>query len=92
MPRIPTTVPRIPTVQNKLKILAAIITFVVIIVFMFESVVVVQAGHRGVVLYVGAVENRVLGEGIHFIVPFAEQVIQMEVLYFEIPGRRDSRF
>jgi regulator of protease activity HflC (stomatin/prohibitin superfamily) len=79
MPRIPTTVPRIPAVQNKLKILAAIITFVVIIVFMFESVVVVQAGHRGVVLYVGAVENRVLGEGIHFIVPFAEQVIQMEV-------------
>ena len=79
VPRIPTTVPRIPTIQNKLKILAAIITFVVIIVFMFESVVVVQAGHRGVVLYVGAVENRVLGEGIHFIVPFAEQVIQMEV-------------
>jgi prohibitin 2 len=71
--------PRIPTIQNKLKILAAIITFAVIIVFMFESVVVVQAGHRGVVLYVGAVENRVLGEGIHFIVPFAEQVIQMEV-------------
>ena len=79
MPRIPTTVPRIPTVQNKLKILAAIITFVVIIVFMFESVVVVEAGHRGVVLYVGAVENRVLGEGIHFIVPFAEQVVQLEV-------------
>jgi regulator of protease activity HflC (stomatin/prohibitin superfamily) len=72
-------VPIIPTVQNKLKILAAIITFVVIVVFMFESVVVVEAGHRGVVLYVGAVENRVLGEGIHFIVPFAEQVIQMEV-------------
>jgi regulator of protease activity HflC (stomatin/prohibitin superfamily) len=46
---------------------------------MFESVVVVEAGHRGVVLYVGAVENRVLGEGIHFIIPFAEQVIQMEV-------------
>ena len=27
----------------------------------------------------GAVENRVLGEGIHFIIPFAEQVVQMEV-------------
>jgi prohibitin 2 len=79
MPRIPTTVSRIPRVQNKLKILAAIITFVVIIVFMFESVVVVEAGHRGVVLYVGAVENRVLGEGIHFIIPFAEQVVQLEV-------------
>src|SRR6266550_5105315 len=79
MPRIPTTVSRIPRVQNKLKIIAAIVTFVVIIIFMFESVVVVEAGHRGVVLYVGAVENRVLGEGIHFIIPFAEQVIQLEV-------------
>src|SRR5436309_3851475 len=64
---------------NKLKIVAGIITFIVIIIFMFESVVVVEAGHRGVVLYVGAVENRVLGEGIHFIIPFAEQVVPMEV-------------
>jgi regulator of protease activity HflC (stomatin/prohibitin superfamily) len=64
---------------NKLKILAAIITFVLIIVILSESVVIVQAGHRGVVLYVGAVENRVLGEGLHFIVPFAEQVVQLEV-------------
>src|SRR5437870_12049331 len=79
MPRIPTTMSRIPRVQNRLKIIAAIVTFVVIIIFMFESVVVVQAGHRGIVLYVGAVENRVLGEGIHFVTPFAEQVIQMEV-------------
>jgi prohibitin 2 len=65
--------------SNKLIIVAAIITFIVIIVIMFESVVVVEAGHRGVVLYVGAVENRVLGEGIHFIIPFAEQVVQLEV-------------
>ena len=65
--------------SNKLIIVTGIITFVVIIVIMFESVVVVEAGHRGVVLYVGAVENRVLGEGIHFIIPFAEQVVQMEV-------------
>ena len=49
--------------SNKLKIIAAIVTFIVIIVLMSESVVIVQAGHRGVVLYVGAVENRVLGEG-----------------------------
>ena len=41
---------------NKLKILAAIITFVIIIVILSESVVIVQAGHRGVVLYLGAVE------------------------------------
>ena len=63
---------------NKLKIVAGVITFVVIIVVMFESVVVVEAGHRGVVLDGGAVENRVLGEGIHFIIPFAEQVVPLE--------------
>src|SRR5581483_10457564 len=68
-----------PGSSNKLIIIAGLITFVVIIVVIFESVVVVEAGHRGVVLYVGAVENRVLGEGIHFIVPFAEQVVQLEV-------------
>src|ERR687885_1498412 len=65
--------------SNKLKILAAVVTFVIIIVIISESVVIVQAGHRGVVLYVGAVENKVLGEGLHFIIPFAEQVIQLEV-------------
>ena len=61
------------------KIAAVVITFIVIIVVMFESVVIVEAGHRGVVLYLGAVENRVLPEGVHFVIPFAEQVIQMEV-------------
>ncbi|MGB6527855.1 MAG: prohibitin family protein, partial [Candidatus Nitrosopolaris sp.] len=65
--------------SNKLILVAGVITFLVIIVVMFESVVVVEAGHRGVVLYVGAVENRVLGEGIHFIIPFAEQVVPLEV-------------
>src|ERR671930_439616 len=65
--------------SNKLKILAGIVTFIVIILIIDKSIVVVQAGHRGVVLYVSAVENRVLGEGLHFIVPFAEQVIQLEV-------------
>src|SRR5215469_18925022 len=64
---------------NRLKIVAAVITFVVIIDVMFESAVVVAAGHRGVVLYVGAVENRVQGEGIHFIIPFAEQVVPLSV-------------
>ena len=64
---------------NKLVILAAIVAFAVIIIILSESVVIVQAGHRGVVLYLGAVENRVLGEGVHFVIPFAEQVIPLEV-------------
>lgn len=74
-----TTTSRSRLSSNKLKILAGIVTFIVIILIMSESAVIVQAGHRGVVLYVGAVENRVLGEGLHFIIPFAEQVIPLEV-------------
>lgn len=65
--------------HNRFKIIAAAATLIVVIIFLSESVVIVQAGHRGVILNLGAVENRVLGEGIHFIVPFAEQVIQLEV-------------
>ena len=64
---------------NKIKIAAAVITVIIIIIVLAESITIVEAGHRGVVLYLGAVENRVLGEGVHFIIPFAEQVVQMEV-------------
>ncbi|MGA7900551.1 MAG: prohibitin family protein [Nitrososphaeraceae archaeon] len=65
--------------HNKFKIIAAAVTLILVIIILSESVVIVQAGHRGVILNLGAVENRVLGEGIHFIVPFAEQVVQLEV-------------
>lgn len=70
--------PRFPS-TNKIKIAAAVITIIVIIVILNESIVIVEAGHRGVVLNLGAVENRVLGEGVHFIAPFIEQVVPMEV-------------
>lgn len=67
------------SMQNKLKIIFIIVIFSVIILILYESVVIVEAGHRGVVLYLGAVEDRVLGEGLHFITPFAEQVLPLEV-------------
>lgn len=76
---IPLKMPGLPAVQNKLKIVAAFVTIVVIIIILAESVVIVQAGYRGVVLYLGAVEPRVLGEGLHYITPFAERVLQLEV-------------
>jgi prohibitin 2 len=70
--------PRLPGV-NKLRVAIVVITVIIIIVVMVESVVTVQAGYRGVVLYLGAVEDRVLVEGLHFITPFVEQVVQMEI-------------
>lgn len=48
--------------------------------FLLTSVfVIVPAGHRGVVLYFSAVSGRVLDEGIHLIIPFAETVRKIEV-------------
>ncbi len=64
---------------NKMKIGISIVTAIVILVVISQSVVIVEAGHRGVVLYLGAVEERVLPEGFSFIAPFVEQVVQMEV-------------
>lgn len=65
--------------SNKMKIGVAIITAIVILVVISQSVVIVEAGHRGVVLYLGAVEDKVLPEGFSFITPFVERVVQMEV-------------
>ena len=45
--------------SNKLKILAGIVAFVVIVVVIVESVVIVQAGHRGVVLYLDAIYYKI---------------------------------
>ena len=68
-----------PARSNLVKIAAGVVVVIIIVIVMMEAAVIVEAGHRGVVLYFGAVENRVLGEGIHFIIPFAEQVVQLEV-------------
>jgi prohibitin 2 len=64
---------------NVARIVGVAITVIIIVILVAESVAIVQAGNRGVVLYLGAVEDRVLGEGLHFIIPFVEQVVQMEV-------------
>lgn len=65
--------------EKRIKIIMAIVTAAVILVVISQSAVVVQAGHRGVLLYLGAVENRVLPEGFAFIIPFVEHVEHMEV-------------
>jgi regulator of protease activity HflC (stomatin/prohibitin superfamily) len=46
---------------------------------LFSSTVIVDAGNRGVVLRMGAVEDRILGEGFHVITPFVERVREIEV-------------
>jgi len=56
----------------------AILLFVVLIV-LWGTFVIIPAGHRGVCLWWGSVEKRIMGEGLNFKVPIAETVIKVDV-------------
>ena len=56
-----------------------IVALVIILIIAWGTFVIVPAGHRGVVLWWGSVENRIMGEGLNFIVPIAERVIKVDV-------------
>lgn len=52
---------------------------IVIVLIVFKPWVQIGAGERGVVQNFGAVQDEVLGEGIHFIVPVMQTVIILDV-------------
>ncbi len=51
----------------------------VLFIILWGSFVIIPAGHRGVVLWWGSVEKRVMGEGLNFKVPIAERVVKVDV-------------
>jgi regulator of protease activity HflC (stomatin/prohibitin superfamily) len=56
-----------------------IVGLIIILIIGWSTFVIVPAGHRGVVLWWGSVEKRIMGEGLNFIVPIAERVIKVDV-------------
>ena len=56
-----------------------LILLVIILIVLWSTFVIVPAGHRGVVLWWGSVENRIMGEGLNFKVPIAENAIKVDV-------------
>ncbi|MDF2726655.1 MAG: domain, Band 7 family protein [Nitrososphaera sp.] len=61
-------------------IIPVIIGFILLVVVVAASVKIVEAGNRGVLLSFGAVDTSVsLNEGIHFVVPFRDNIIPIEV-------------
>lgn len=62
-------------------VLLAIIVLVIIGVVASSSVKIVDAGNRGILTHWSAVDltNPPLDEGIHFVIPFQDEVVQMEV-------------
>lgn len=73
----------------------AIIILIIIGVAVFASVKIVDAGHRGVLLHWNAVDltNPPLEEGLHFVVPFQDDVVNIEVrtLKYEKETRSASK-
>ena len=61
-------------------VVPVILGIIIISVIAISSVRIVDAGNRGVLLHFGAVDTSMaLDEGLHFVVPFRDNVIQMEV-------------
>lgn len=69
-------------IQKKIVRIAipAIVGVIAISIVLASSIKLVEAGHRGVLTNFGAVDTSVsLGEGIHFVTPFRDNVISVEV-------------
>ncbi len=60
------------------KIVIAAILVLVVLVLAANSFVIVQPGHTGVVVTLGKVDEGVLQEGLHFKIPFAQQVVMID--------------
>jgi regulator of protease activity HflC (stomatin/prohibitin superfamily) len=56
----------------------------VILIILFLSVSMVRAGQRGVLLHWGAVQDKVLGEGLYFIMPIMSDVVKIDVRTFKL--------
>jgi len=63
----------------KPRTIGILLVLFIIFIFAWSCFVIVPAGHRGVVLWWGSVEKRIMGEGLNFKVPMAEGVIKVDV-------------
>ena len=60
------------------KLVGLILVVILLVVFVSASYVVIPAGHTGVALTFGKVEDTVLKEGLHFKVPFVQKIAVMD--------------
>jgi len=67
--------------MNPTKIFKVILTIVVVFaaITVLSPFVLIGPGERGVILRFGAVEDRVLDEGLHFRIPIVESVVKVDV-------------
>jgi len=63
----------------KPRTIGILVILLILFIFFWGSFAIVPAGHRGVVLWWGSVEKRIMGEGLNFKVPITERVIRVDV-------------
>jgi regulator of protease activity HflC (stomatin/prohibitin superfamily) len=56
-----------------------VVVLLLLCLMLWGTFVIVPAGSRGVVLWWGSVENRIMNEGLHFKVPLTETVMKVDV-------------
>lgn len=60
------------------KTVTAVVILLILAVLAFSSFTVVNAGHSGVVVTFGQVSDSVLSEGLHFKIPFVQQIVLVD--------------
>ncbi|MBQ8786064.1 MAG: prohibitin family protein, partial [Oscillospiraceae bacterium] len=60
------------------KIVTSVIVVVILLIVVLNSFTTVQAGHTGVVTTFGKVSEKVLAEGLHFKIPFVQDIILVD--------------
>lgn len=73
------TVVNYPNPKGLSKGITGIIIIVLVVFLVSQSFVIVNAGHRGILLQLGAVQPKVFEEGLHFKIPFIQSVVPIEV-------------
>jgi len=75
------------------KIISRVSIGLAVLILVFSSFGTVGAGERGVLLNFGAVQDKVLGEGLYFKIPFVQEVVKMDVRIQkdEIPASAASK-
>jgi regulator of protease activity HflC (stomatin/prohibitin superfamily) len=63
----------------KPRTIGILIILLIIFIFLWGSFATVPAGHRGVVLWWGSVEKRIMAEGFNFKIPIVEKVLKVDV-------------
>jgi regulator of protease activity HflC (stomatin/prohibitin superfamily) len=64
---------------SQLRNVGIIVALLMLCIMLWSTFVIVPAGSRGVVLWWGSVEQRIMNEGLNFKVPLAETVMKVDV-------------